>query len=394
MASAFTEGGYDYEFITDLPEDLTCVLCHFAFKNPVQVEECGHKFCKHCFDAMKDHAESNCVELLCPLDRQKIEITRVFKDKSGERQVLNLTVKCQNFGDNCDWTGELREALEHETKCCNDETMLNNPLQAEVKQLLNRMAELEVKVKVHGQKLVEKNTQIMNQDKQIVNLNRHKENQERLIGNLNKHNVNQDKQIADQKKQIADLKNHSLNQSKQVGDLKKQIESLQKSPTNYINHQPIPSSAPLSMVIPNIEDESTYSPLCTAFQWKFNPTEVKSGIKKISPPFYNIINAYCFQLVVEYEDNKFYIMLHRYRGKYDHPVNEIKVIKNIDFQIHIFGKNGKLKIYNWDEEGVFLIFKHEMESENWNEYIDNGEIDSLTVGGYVHLHCFFNKIDD
>jgi len=148
------------------------------------------------------------------------------------------------------------------------------------------------------------------------------------------------------------------------------------------------------MVIPNIEDESTYSPLCTAFQWKFNPTEVKSGIKKISPPFYNIINAYCFQLVVEYEDNKFSIGLRRYRGKYDHPVNEIKVIEDIDFQIHIFGKNGKLKIYNWDEEGVFLIFKHEMESENWNEYIDNGEIDSLTVGGYVHLHCFFNKIDD
>jgi len=389
MASAFTEGGYDYEFITDLPEDLTCVLCHFAFKNPVQVEECGHVFCKQCFDNMKDHSESMCVELLCPLDRQNIDVTRVFKDKRDERRVLNLMVKCQNFGDKCDWTGELREALEHETKCCNDETMLNNPLEAEVKQLLNRMAELEVKVKVHEQKLVEKNTQIMNQDKQIVNLNRHKENQERLIGNLNKHNVNQDKQIADQKKQIADLKNHSLNQSKQVGDLKKQIESLQKSPTNYINHQPIPSSAPLSMVIPNIEDESTYSPLCTAFQWKFNPTEVKSGIKKISPPFYNIMNAYCFQLVVEYEDNKFYIMLRRYRGKYDHPVNEIKVIKNIDFQIHIFGKNGKLKIYNWDEEGVFLIFKHGMESESWNEYIDNGEIDSLTVGGYVHFHGFF-----
>jgi len=255
MASSITEGGYDYEFITDLPEDLTCVLCHFAFKNPVQVEECGHKFCKQCFDAMKDHAESNCVELLCPLDRQKIEITRVFKDKSGERQVLNLMVKCQNFGDKCDWTGELRQALEHETKCCNDETMLNNPLQAEVKQLLNRMAELEVKVKVHGQKLVEKNTQIMNQDKQIVNLNRHKENQEKLIGNLNKHNVNQDKQIADQKKQIADLKNHSLNQSKQVGDLKKQIESLQKSPTNYINHQPIPSATHIISTIVNGNSE-------------------------------------------------------------------------------------------------------------------------------------------
>jgi len=377
MASSITEGGYDYEFITDLPEDLTCVLCHFAFKNPVQIEECGHKFCKQCFDTMKDHAESTCVELLCPLDRQNIDVTRVFKDKSDERRVLNLMVKCQNFGDKCDWTGELREALEHETKCCKDETMSNSPLEAEFKQLMNRMAELEVKVKVHGQKLVEKNTQIVNQNKQIVN--------------LNKHNVNQDKQIADQVKQIADQKKHSLNQSKQIGDLKKQIENLQKSQTNSTNHQPS-SSSPLSMIIPNVEDESNYSPICTAFQWKFNPTAVKSGIKETSPPFYNVMNAHCFQLEVDYEDNNFCIGLRRYRGKYDHPVNEIKVIKIVDFQIHIFGKNGKLKIYNWDEKEDYSITKHEMASESFHEFINNGEIGSLTVDGYVHLHCFFNKI--
>jgi len=342
MAASITEGGYDYEFITDLPEDLTCVLCHFAFKNPVQIEECGHKFCKQCFDNMKNHAENTCVELLCPLDRQNIDVTR-----------------------------------EHETKCCKDETMSNSPFEAEVKQLINRMAELEVKVKVHGQKLVEKNTQIVNQNKQIVN--------------LNKHNVNQDKQIADQVKQIADQKKHSLNQSKQIGDLKKQIENLQKNQTNSTNHQPS-SSSPLSMIIPNVEHESNYSPICTAFQWKFNPTAVKSGIKETSPPFYNVMNAHCFQLEVDYEDNNFCIGLRRYRGKYDHPVNEIKVIKIVDFQIHIFGKNGKLKIYNWDEKDDYSIPKHEMASEGWSENINNGEIGSLTVDGYVHLHCFFNKI--
>jgi len=271
-------------------------------------------------------------------------------------------VKCQNFGDKCDWTGELREALEHETKCCKDETMLNNPLQAEFKQLINRMNELEVKVKVHGQKLVEKGAQIINQNNEIVNLNRHIANQDKQIGDLNKHNVNHDKQIVNQEKlignlnkhnvnqakQIADQKKHSLNQSKQIAEQKKQIENLQKIP-NFINHQPS-SSLPLSMIIPNIEDDSNYSPMCTAFQWKFKPAEVKSGIKKISSPFYNVMNAHCFQLVVEYEDNNFSIGLRRYRGKYDHPVNEIKVTKNIDFQIYVFGKNGKLKNYNWDEK--------------------------------------------
>jgi len=146
------------------------------------------------------------------------------------------------------------------------------------------------------------------------------------------------------------------------------------------------------MIIPNIEDESNYAPICTAFQWKFNPAEVKSGITIKSPPFYNVMNAHCFQLVVEYEDNKFYIAFWRYRGKYDHPVNEIKVIEDIDFQIHIFGKNGKLKNYNWDGKDDFSILKNKMTSGGWNDYISNGEIDSLTVDGYVHLHCFFNRI--
>jgi len=49
-------GGHDYEFVTNLPEDLTCVVCHFALKNPVQLEDCGHRFCKECFDQMKQHA--------------------------------------------------------------------------------------------------------------------------------------------------------------------------------------------------------------------------------------------------------------------------------------------------------------------------------------------------
>jgi len=193
------------------------------------------------------------------------------------------------------------------------------------------------------------------------------------------------------KKQIADLINHSLNQSKQIAVQKKQIESLQRSQTNSINLQSSSSQTPLSMIIPNIEEESNYSPICTAFQWKFNPTEVKSGREIFSPPFYNVMNAHFFQLEILYEDNNFYIMLRRYRGKYDHPVNEIKVMKNVDFQIHIFGKNGKLKIYNWDEKEDYSISKHEMSSRGWLESINNGEIGSLTVDGYVHLHCFFNN---
>jgi len=50
-------GGYDYVFVEALSEDFTCVFCHLALKNPLQVEDCGHIFCKGCFDQMKQNAE-------------------------------------------------------------------------------------------------------------------------------------------------------------------------------------------------------------------------------------------------------------------------------------------------------------------------------------------------
>jgi len=169
------------------------------------------------------------------------------------------------------------------------------------------MTELEVKVKVHERNLVEKESQNINQNKQIVDLNKH-------IVNLNK--------------QIEDQKNQSLNQ-------KIQIESLQKGQTNSISHQ-LSSNQTLLMTIPNIEDESNYSPMFTAFQWKFNPTDVKSGVIKISPPFYNVMNAYCFQLDAQFVRNNFCISLCCYRGKYDDNVKEIKTSEEFRFSNSYF----------------------------------------------------------
>jgi len=51
------------------------------------------------------------------------------------------------------------------------------------------------------------------------------------------------------------------------------------------------------MIIPNIADTERFSSISTNFQWKFNPTEIKlSCAQEFGPPFYNIINSYCFQL--------------------------------------------------------------------------------------------------
>jgi len=353
-------GGYDYNFIEDLPEDLTCTLCHFGFKNPVQIEKCGHIYCEDCYKQMKDHAENNCVDLLCPLDRQLIDVTRVFQDKFNERRVLNLMVKCQNFGDKCDWTGELREALDHEKDCCIKDTMLDSSFGVKFEQIMNRMTELESKVKCNEQKHVEKDN---------------------LIKNLNK-------QIVDQNKQIVNLGRQNENQDRQIGDQKKQIETLHQRQTKQ------QVSLPLSMIIPNVEDDSNYAPISTAFQWKFNPTEVESGGKIFSPPFYNVMNSLCFKLTADFRyNNSIFIGLCRYRGKHDHKVNEIKEMTNIDFRIHIFKKNGKLKTFKWGNKEDYSIPRNQMISKDWSETLNENEMESMTIDGYVHLHCFFNNIE-
>jgi len=255
-------GGYDYEFIEVLPDDLTCTLCHFAYKQPVQIEECGHTFCKECFNQMKDHNAANFLDLCCPLDRQKIDVARVFNVKSEERRVLNLMVKCPNFGTECDWTGELREVLIHEKTCCKKETVLTDAFVMELKQLIIRVAELESKVKANEHELAEKNQQIEIQRKHSEEQNKHIESLSNKIKDLasqiknqNKTKDNQNKQIKNQTKQqgenqskkIENQKKHIEDQNKKIEDQKIQIEVLQYSHTQ--------------MIMPNITVESSFSPV-------------------------------------------------------------------------------------------------------------------------------------
>jgi len=88
--------------------------------------------------------------------------------------------------------------------------------------------------------------------------------------------------------------------------------------------------------------------------------------------------------------------LFRYRGKYDHEMNSVRKTKDFNFKIHVFGKNGKIKNVDFDfgNDDDYSIPNHEFISKGIYENINNGEIGSLTVDGYVHLHCYFNKVDD
>jgi len=306
--------GYDYLFVETLSEDFTCVFCHLALKNPLQVEDCGHIFCKGCFGQMKQNAETNSEDLCCPLDREKIDPTHVFKDKATERRVLNLNVKCPNFGDKCEWSGELREVKEHEATCLNKNTVIEIVASVrELKQLMNRMDE----------QLVEKNRLIENQSQEIRNLSEQLENQSEEINSL------------------------------------KQLN----------------------------EKESKCSSINTAFQWKFDVDQVKSGMRPYSPLFYNT-DGNCFQLGAYYEKKDFKILLYRYRGQFDLVTSEITTNK-FNYDIYVMGKNGNNKqIHTYDRLcNKYIIKPFNNRSNGFYFDVKSDEIDEHTISGYIHTNC-------
>ncbi|XP_057302475.1 TNF receptor-associated factor 3-like [Hydractinia symbiolongicarpus] len=112
------DGGFDANFVTDIHDLLKCVVCNFVLKSPVQVIECGHRFCRECYEKIKEYALSRDVELLCPLDRLVIDEKQVFPDKGIERRILDLQVKCDHLNDGCEWMNELRHLQNHINNEC------------------------------------------------------------------------------------------------------------------------------------------------------------------------------------------------------------------------------------------------------------------------------------
>merc|ERR1712034_15131 len=105
--------GYDNEFVDGLPDYLKCAICRLALRNPIQVSSCGHRFCKPCYEVMKNYSLRDHVDLLCPIDRNKVDVTKVFEDKGIERLVFDLLVKCPRNVEGCTWIGELRNLEIH-----------------------------------------------------------------------------------------------------------------------------------------------------------------------------------------------------------------------------------------------------------------------------------------
>lgn len=103
-------GGYDYDFIDELPNDWECLVCQLPLKNPVQIEKCGHRLCEICAATILRSATPQ-----CPADREPISRERIFSDVACHRKILDAQVKCPN--QECSWIGELRDVKKHGESC-------------------------------------------------------------------------------------------------------------------------------------------------------------------------------------------------------------------------------------------------------------------------------------
>ena len=104
-----TIAGFENDFVDSIPDSLSCPVCLLPFRDPHLVSCCGAKFCEPCISLVKDAGKP------CPLCKQ--DFTSLL-DRSYQRKVLELKVRCSKKSDGCQWVGELRHAVSHESEEC------------------------------------------------------------------------------------------------------------------------------------------------------------------------------------------------------------------------------------------------------------------------------------
>ena len=109
-ASTEGSGGYDYEFVSDSPDELKCSICLSVLRDPSLTSCCGKHFCQSCISRIKNEGKP------CPLCQE--QDYQLMLDKSIIRRVKELKIKCPNSGRGCEWVGELGTIGKHLDVSC------------------------------------------------------------------------------------------------------------------------------------------------------------------------------------------------------------------------------------------------------------------------------------
>ena len=121
-------GGYDFDFVEQPPDELTCSICQLVLRDPQLTSCCGHHFCQSCVAQILAEWSP------CPLCKEGSFTT--FLDKSFQRKVSELEILCPRSESGCTWTGTVGTVANHldgdcqyvEDKCelCNEDIQRKN----------------------------------------------------------------------------------------------------------------------------------------------------------------------------------------------------------------------------------------------------------------------------
>ncbi|XP_065683631.1 TNF receptor-associated factor 3 isoform X3 [Hydra vulgaris] len=310
-------GGFDEKFVDPLPDGFVCPICFLALRQPIQTKDCGHRFCLSCFNLLKRNKE----DFLCPLDRQIINMEKVFNDKATERVILSLPINCRNFKNKCDWVGSIASIDDHWNECP------NKPIEC-----LNNCGEINLMRKMMAQHLanncslsiqrceyykigcIYKGTKAQRETHIESSMNFHLLLAINKINSLNEIINNKEEKLISLENKFASLKQTELNET----FIKTAEEKLNKleSDINNVNNK-----------INLIEKQ----PMNNRYMWllndidKINSKETKKlkGHSICSSPFYSAPYSYKFFLEIylngfgEHKGTHSSIYLNIIKGEYD-----------------------------------------------------------------------------
>ena len=102
-------GGHNLEFINDVPERFICLICTRVLRDPHQAMCCRQHFCESCLKKwFKKQGKAS-----CPHCRSQGSSFYHVIHEGMRDEVNQLKIKCTNFGEGCEWGGELGDLEAH-----------------------------------------------------------------------------------------------------------------------------------------------------------------------------------------------------------------------------------------------------------------------------------------
>ena len=102
-------GGYDLEFVDDVPDRFICQICTRVLRDPHLAVCCGQHFCESCLKKwFKKQAKKS-----CPHCRAQGSTFNHVIHKGMRSEISQLKIKCTKLSEGCEWRGELGELETH-----------------------------------------------------------------------------------------------------------------------------------------------------------------------------------------------------------------------------------------------------------------------------------------